>query len=175
MFLFLVTIAFAGTIAGISFPDSVQLNGQKLYLNGMGLREKYWVDVYAAGLYVTNKTNKVSQIIESNSPKRLHTQFIYSDVPKQKMIDTLKENLQRNPNISRDVISQIDEAAIWMEDFTTGDEIIFDYVPDKGTTFIIKGVTKGTITGVEFMQALFNIYVGEYPASEQLKQGLLGK
>ena len=61
------------------------------------------------------------------------------------MIDTLKENLQRNPKISKEVIGQIDDAAIWMEDFTTGDEIIFDYIPNKGTSFIIKGVTKGTI------------------------------
>ena len=174
MFLYLVTIALAGTIAGINFPDTVTLKGDTLYLNGMGLREKYWVDVYAAGLYLPQKSNSAEQIIESNNPKRIHTKFIYSDVPKQKMIDTLKENLQRNPKISKSVVSQIDEAAIWMEDFTTGDEIIFDYIPNKGTTFIIKGVTKGTIEGEQFMQALFSIYVGEFPASEQLKQGLLG-
>ena len=62
-----------------------------------------------------------------------------------------------------------------MEDFTTGDELIFDYIPGKGTIFTIKGEVKGVIPGKDFMEALFSIYVGAYPASEQLKKGLLGQ
>jgi len=175
MIILLCSLASAETLAGVSLPDTVYLESNMLYLNGMGLREKYWVDVYVAGLYLPSLTSDPNQIISLNAPKRLHTKFIYSNVPKQKMIDTLKENLQQNPDISSSVIDQIDDAALWMEDFTTGDEIIFDYIPGKGTSFTIKGELKGTIPGEEFMQALFSIYVGEYPASEQLKYGLLGK
>ena len=62
-----------------------------------------------------------------------------------------------------------------MEDFSAGDEMIFDYIPGKGTSVIIKGKNKGTIQGEDFMNALFAIYVGDHPASEQMKQGLLGR
>ena len=175
MFLLLSSLCFAETLAGVTLPDSIEIQNHTLQLNGIGLREKYWIDVYVAGLYLASTTTNPHQIITSNSPKRLHTQFIYSSVPKQKMIDTLKENIQKNPTISPSVIDQIDKAAHWMDDFTTGDEIIFDYIPDTGTIFTIKGEVKGTIPGEEFMQALFSIYVGDYPASEQLKQGLLGE
>ena len=60
-----------------------------------------------------------------------------------------------------------------MEDYEEGDEIIFDYIPSKGTIIIVKGVQKGIIQGEDFMQAIFAIYIGENPASEQLKKGLL--
>ena len=61
-----------------------------------------------------------------------------------------------------------------VRDFTTGDELIFDYIPGKGTIFTIKGEVKGIIPGKDFMEALFSIYIGKNPASEQLKNGLLG-
>jgi hypothetical protein len=145
-----------------------------LLLNGIGLREKYWIDVYVAGLYVTSTSQEPTNIITSDTPKRIHTQFIYSNVPKQKMIETLKDNIKNNPKIKPETLQEIDKAALWMEDFTTGDELIFDYIPGTGTIFTIKGEVKGIIPGKEFMEALFSIYIGNQPASEQLKNGLLG-
>ena len=44
--------ATAGTVAGVNMPDTITLNTQELLLNGMGLREKYWIDIYVAGLYI---------------------------------------------------------------------------------------------------------------------------
>ena len=168
------SLLFAKTLEGITLPDQIELQGTTLYLNGLGLREKYWIDIYVAGLYIQNPTSKAREIITSDSPKRLQLQFIYSNVPKDRMLETLKENLLRNPDISPDTLKKIDSAAIWMEDFTTGDEIIFDYIPKTGTIFTINGERKGVIEGKDFMEAIFGIYVGSHPASEQLKQGLLG-
>ena len=168
------SLLFAKTLEGITLPDQVDLHGTTLHLNGMGLREKYWIDIYVAGLYVQKPTSKSRDIITSDRPKRLQLQFIYSNVPKDRMLETLKENLQRNPDISLETLQKIDSAAVWMEDFTTGDEIIFDYIPGTGTIFTINGEQKGIIQGKDFMEAIFGIYVGSHPASEQLKQGLLG-
>ena len=170
----LSTVLFAKTFQGISLPDQIVLQETTLYLNGMGLREKYWIDIYVAGLYLQQPTSNATQIIKSDIPKRLQLQFIYPNVPKERMLETLKENLERNPDISRDTIQKIDSAAVWMEDFTTGDEIIFDYIPETGTIFTINGEQKGVVPGKDFMEAIFGIYVGSHPASEQLKQGLLG-
>ena len=114
-------------------------------------------------------------IISLEQPKRIHAKFIYSDVPKTKMIATLEENIANNTNFTETAVKQIRQAEEWMEDFTTGDEMIFDYVPNKGTTIYVKGKEKGTIAGVDFMHAIFEIYVGDHPASEQLKTGLLGQ
>ena len=167
-------MTLAGTLAGVTLPDEVNTPNATLVLNGMGLREKFWVDVYVAGLYLTERESNPQRIISARQPKRVHTQFIFPAVPREKMQDTLYENLAKNPDISRATQDKIKQCLEMMEDFTEGDDIIFDYAPNKGTTIIVKGVTKGTILGDEFMEAIFSIYLGPNPASHNLKSGMLG-
>jgi hypothetical protein len=47
------TPALARNVAGVEFPDSIDVGGQKLVLNGAGLRKKFIIKVYAGGLYVS--------------------------------------------------------------------------------------------------------------------------
>ena len=169
----LCSAGLAASIAGQTFPDTVTLDEQKLQVNGVGLREKFWIDIYAAGLYLPEKTRSANEIITSDVPKRVHAKFILS-IPKSKMVEALEENIEMNPNLSTQAIKDIRYASKWMEDFSSGDEMIFDYIPGKGTTIIIKGKAKGTIESIDFMEAVFAMYVGPHPASEQLKEGLLG-
>lgn len=171
--LFLYSLLYAN-LAGVSMPDTVQTQSGRLVLNGMGLREKFWVDVYVAGLYLTEKESNPQRIISARQPKRIHTKFIFPSVPKKKMQDTLSENLSNNPDISDKTQVKIKQCLIMMEDFSEGDEIIFDYAPNLGTTIFVKGTNKGTIKGDDFMEAIFSIYLGSQPASEDLKHGLLG-
>ena len=37
-------------VAGVSLPNSETFQGQTLNLNGAGVREKLWIDLYAGGL-----------------------------------------------------------------------------------------------------------------------------
>lgn len=166
-------IAFAQTVAGIHFPDSITVDQSHLLLNGAGLREKYWIDIYVAALYLPQKSTSAQSIITQETAKRIQLQFIYPRVTKAQMIETLEENFAQNPNISAETRLSIQQCTSWMEDFTTGDQIIFDYVPTKGTSIYVKGQKKGTIPGSEFMQAVYTIYLGPAPASENLKQALL--
>ena len=39
-------IAHAASLAGVTVPDSATVGGSTLVLNGMGLREKYFIDIY---------------------------------------------------------------------------------------------------------------------------------
>ena len=175
--IFFLSFIHAATIAGVTLPDSINLNNEQIFLRGVGLREKYWIDIYVAGLYIPknmiDQNNSASQIITAHVPKRIHTHFIFPHVPKEKMVETLEENITKNPHIQQDTIQKIRRAQSWMEDYTEGDEIIFDYIPEKGTIITVKGIEKGIIPGEDFMQAIFSIYIGSNPASEQLKQGLL--
>ena len=42
----------AASLAGVTLPDTVQVGSTTLVLNGMGLRTKFMVKVYVAGLYL---------------------------------------------------------------------------------------------------------------------------
>ncbi len=44
--------ASAATIGGVDLADGSTAGGQKLVLNGAGLRKKLFIKVYAAGLYL---------------------------------------------------------------------------------------------------------------------------
>ena len=75
--------------------------------------------------------------------------------------------------LDESVLPQVLSTGISPKDFAPTYEIIFDYIPEKGTIITVKGIEKGIIPGEDFMQAIFSIYIGSNPASEQLKQGLL--
>ena len=40
------------TISGVTLPHKVQSGKTTLNLNGDGIREKLWIDLYVAGLYL---------------------------------------------------------------------------------------------------------------------------
>src|SRR5688500_7634465 len=87
LFATLIT-ADAGELAGVKMPDSVTVGGQPLVLNGLGLREKFFIDVYVGGLYLKAKTTDAKKAIDADEPKRIVMHFIYSDVPKDKVNET---------------------------------------------------------------------------------------
>jgi hypothetical protein len=55
------------------------------------------------------------------------------------------------------------------------DIFIIVYVPGEGVSVLKNGVKKGTIDGLDFKKALFGIWLGNKPADDDLKAGMLGK
>lgn len=174
MILLFSLLSWSANIAGITFPDKHVVGEQTLSINGIGLREKFWIDIYAAALYLPFKSKNPNKVISSNVPKRLDIEFIYSKVPKQKMLDTFEQNLKDNPQIPKSAQKKMRSCYQWFQNFTTGDTVSFIYEPQKGTTFFINGDPKTTIEGTDFMEAVFTIYLGPKPASVPLRQSLLG-
>lgn len=166
-------LALGGTLAGVTLPDTATVGGEPLVLNGMGLREKFFIDVYVGGLYVKHKSTDAKALIAADEPKRIVMHFIYSSVPKSKVISTWREAFAANGG--GDLTREIGQLESWLVDFTTGDEVVMDYVPGKGTTFTVKGVEKGTIPGEAFMKALWSVYLGDSPPTRAFKDGILGK
>lgn len=177
MRLMLLALAFslganARTVAGVSVPESATVGGQTLALNGAGLREKYFIDIYVGALYLPTPTRVAQEAIDSDVPKRVVMHFIYA-VPKDDLAATLQESLALSPDAAV-AMKSYPTFAGWMEDVGPGDQIVLDYVPGVGTTVTVKGKKKGTIAGVEFMRAIWGIYLGPTPPSASLKKGMLG-
>lgn len=174
--LFVSTQAYAGSLAGVTVPDNATVGGQELVLNGLGLREKWTIDVYIGSLYLPSKTSDAASIIADDVPKRLGMHFVYSSVSKQQLVDTYKEGLAKQPAATQAVLApRYEQLYSMLTDVTSGQEVRFEYVPGTGTTVSIAGKTKGTITGADFMRSLFTIYLGESPPTTKLKRGMLGQ
>lgn len=163
----------AGTLAGVTVPDSVDLGGQALVLNGMGLREAFFVDVYVGALYLPAHTRSAEVAIQQDVPKRIVMRILFHRVTRDQMVETFRENLDKNPQVGA-LQDRLDVLYGYMEGLVAGDEVLLDYVPGRGTTVTIRGVVKGTLPGVDLMRAIWTIFLGPQPASEKLKAGLLG-
>ena len=48
--------AWSAELAGVTLPNTTEVAGETLKLNGIGLREKFWIDIYAAALYLPFKS-----------------------------------------------------------------------------------------------------------------------
>ncbi|MFO1464234.1 MAG: chalcone isomerase family protein [bacterium] len=164
----------AGTLEGVTMPDSMQVGGKSLVLNGMGVRKKFVVKVYVAGLYLPSKMNSSEKILSADTERGLNMQFVY-DVEKGKMCKAWYDGLHNNsPDKEAALKPEFDKLCGFMADMAEGDKMLFTYVPGQGTTVTVKGAAKGTIPGKEFADAMFSCWIGPNPPGADFKQGLLG-
>lgn len=169
----LSTPSSAAALAGVTLPDTATVGGAPLVLNGLGLREKLYVDVYVGGLYLPVKTTNAQTAIDQDVAKRIQMTFIYSKVTREDMSTTFKEGLAKLSNATA-LQAQFTQLDGMMQDVAAGQVVTIDYVPGTGTTFTFNGTKKGTIAGVDFMRAIWTIYLGPNPPTSNLKKGMLG-
>ena len=164
----------AASLVGVSMPDAAQVGGKNLVLNGLGLRTKFMVKVYVAGLYVEQKTTDPAAIIEPNVSKRIVMQFLHSASNSQ-MADAFNDSFSDNsPDGVKTMKADIDRLLGALESVKVGDQMVFTYVPGVGTTFAINGREKVSIAGPAFGSMLFSVWLGPKPPNADLKKGLLG-
>jgi len=165
----------AAELGGVVLPDKATAGGRDLVLNGMGLREKLWIDVYVAGLYLERKATDPGQILESEQVKHLRMQFLYKKVTAQQLVEAWSGGFEANAGeAAAPLRDKLDRLNSWMVDVGKGDEMSFTTVPGQGLEVQIKGQSKGTIEGDDFARAFWSIFLGPQPPTEKLKKGLLG-
>ena len=170
MLLLLLALAQAREIAGVTIPDTAAVGGQTLQLNGVGLREKYYIDIYVGALYLPSKTKSGSEAISKDVAKRITMHFIYKQVTKDQLVETFSEGFAKTAPPA----GTPDQLYGMLSDVKSGDEILLDYAPGTGTTVTVRGKSRGTIPGKDFMTALWTVFLGTSPPTAALKAGMLG-
>ena len=170
-----VAPAAAEKCAGVSMSDKKTIDGQELVLNGLGIREAtiFSVNVYAAGLYIPEKSSDGKKIAAADSPKHLVLHFVRG-VEKHKIVDAYRESFNKTAK-GKGLKSKIDKLLGWMESAKEGKEQVYTYVPGKGLTVEVNGKEKGTIEGADFAESFFLIWLGSDRPNAGLKRGLLGR
>ena len=162
------------------FAPTAQLAGHTLQLNGQGVRYRTVVPVYEMGLYTSRKVSTPEQLLNLPGPKR--ASFVaLRDVPGEQLGLSLVRAMRENadPSQSVAVIGYMDKLGrIFSTErkIAAGQRFALEYVPGKGTVFLIDGVQKGeTVTEPGFMEAVLRIWVGPKPVDSQLRGQLLGE
>lgn len=169
--------ANAGERGGVAMPDSMQVAGKKLVLNGMGVREATWlnIDVYVAGLYLERVTRNPQEILARDDIKMIHMAFV-RDVGRGDVVSAYRDGFKNNAREMLPALqSRIDRFVGWLPGFKDGGVMTLTYVPGRGTHVAINGKSVGSIEGADFGRALFSIWLGPKPPNGGLKKGLLGQ
>ena len=164
-------------IAGINFPDVHEISQTKLILNGVGIRTKFFLQLYAGGIYLEQKSSQSEQIILADSPMAIRLHIVSSMITSEKMEAATREGFEKaTENNTSPIKSQIEQfISVFKEEIQENDIYDLLYRPDKGVTVYKNGKIHSSIVGLDFKQALFGIWLCNNPAQESLKTKMLGK
>ena len=164
-------------IAGVHFPGQKTMAGKTLKLNGVALRTKFFIKVYAGGFYLENPTNDAEEAINSEQVKHFYLHYLTSKATAEKLQDGFKEAIIKAnpPELVEKYRDEIERYASWLDqDMAPGTTSIATYVPGKGLTLVFKGREQGTIASPEFAKMYFRYNLGA-KADAKLRDGYLGK
>lgn len=164
------------TIGGVAVPEAMDLGAEKLLLNGAGIREKLWLDMYVGALYLQAKTNDPAKIIAADAPMAIKMHIVSGMITAEKMEAATREGFAKATGNKTEPLKQrIDEFMdVFREGIAVNDVFNLVYVPGEGVKIYKNKTLKITLAGVDFKQALFSIWLGDLPADEDLKEGMLG-
>jgi len=161
-------------VGDVTLPNEVTLSGEKMELNGAGMREKMWIDLYAGGLYVQAKSSDANTIINADVPMAMKLHIVSSMVSQSKMIGAVTDGFENSTSGKATTAERASFVACFNDEITKED--VFDITYANGKTIVYKnGAEKGSVIGLEFKKALFGIWLGKKPADKDLKKGMLGK
>ena len=174
----LATRVGAAELSGVFLDEEIKsVDGQTLVLNGMGLREKFWVDVYVGSLYLPSKSDNVAEILSKPGPWRLQLDFVFKQVAQEKLLEAWREGFEKNQDDDtlQKLQSRIEQFYGYFDsEVVAKEQYAFDYVPNQGVLVTRNQKELGMIPGEDFKNALLEIWLGNSPASKKLKKGMLG-
>jgi hypothetical protein len=167
-------------VGGVKLEDSADVRGNKLVLNGAGIRYKAVFKVYAAGLYLGKKAGTPEEVLAAPGAKRMVITMM-REIDSNELGKLFTRGVQDNApktEMSKLVPGLIKMGQIFSDQkrLMTGDVFMIDWIPGTGTVITVKGVPQGEpFKEPEFFNALMRIWLGPEPADWKLKDALLGK
>ncbi len=179
---FALSSALAQTVdlAGVKYAPTVQVAGHTLQLNGAGIRYKFIIKVYTAGLYLGSKASTPEAVLAAPGPKRMHVVML-RDIDANELGRLFTRGMQDNApreEFSKSIAGTLRMADIFSarKKLVAGDNFSVDWVPGVGTTVLVNGKAQGEpVKEPEFFNALLRIWLGHNPADRLLKDALLGR
>ena len=164
----------AADVGGVKIPDTVEVDGKTLKLNGAGIRKKAIFKVYVAGLYVETPAKDAATLLSSTQIKSMRLRML-RDVKGASVSGAISDGFELNSKAALPQLKpKLDQLAKMIPDVAEGETIDLTWIPDKGTEVAVRGTTVGTIDGRDFADALFAVWLGPNPVQDDLKKALLG-
>ena len=171
--------ASAAEVAGVKFSDSVKVAGKDLQLNGLGVRTKFIIKVYAAGLYLQDKrATTLDEVMKAEGPRRMQL-VMMRDISSETFGEAFMAGLNNNLDTKEKSkivtqISKFGEMFATLDSLKKGDTLDIDWIPGTGTVVLVNGKRNGEATpDLVFYNSVLKIWLGDKPADDTLKGKLL--
>lgn len=169
----------AVVVADVRFDASSELDGQSLVLNGAGMRTRFFLDIYAAALYLPAASSDAAAILASPGAGQIRI-VMQRDLGAERFVAALEDGLKANlpePRY-REIDTQRTALAAAMRQLAEtrkGDVILLESPQRDLTRLLVNGTPRATIDGGDFFRALLRIWIGDAPVDAALKEKLLGR
>ncbi len=170
----------AAEVAGVKFEDRTRVGSADLVLNGAGLRKRAFFQVYAMGLYLTDKRPVAADVIALAGLKRVAIHML-RDVDAATFTEALIDGMRANHDEAtmkalEPRIAQLGAIMDELKEAKKGMAIVLDLQPGTGTVVSVDGKPRGApIAGDDFARALLRVWLGDKPVQDDLKRALLGQ
>ncbi len=171
--------SLAAEVAGVKLDDRTRVANAELVLNGAGLRKRAFFQVYAIGLYLSEKKPAAADAIAVAGPKRLAIHML-RDVDAATFTEALVDGMRANHDEAamkalEPRVAQLSAMMEELKEARKGMTIALDWQPGAGTVMAVDGKPRGKpIAGEDFYRALLRIWLGDKPVQEDLRKSLLG-
>ncbi|MFQ5335849.1 MAG: chalcone isomerase family protein [Flavobacteriales bacterium] len=165
-------------IGDVTLPNTLKVDNTTLLLNGGGIREKFWMDMYVGGLYLKEKSGNAAAITKADSPMAIRLHIVSGLISSSRMTDAVEEGFEKSTGGKTEPLrKRIDafKAVFDKEPISVNDVYDIAYLPGTGVKIFKNKKEQALIKGLDFKQALWGIWLCDDPADEDLKEGMLGK
>lgn len=158
-----------------NFPKKVVVAGGRLVRNGVGERLRFGLPVYVAALYLKARSEQAVPAIRQDLPKQLVLRFHFGRISRRTVVDHFRKGIRATLAVRGVEDADVETfLGAFDRDLVSGDTVEFTYIPGVGTAITLSGKRQALIEGKPFMWALWELFLGDAPPTEELKAGLLG-
>ncbi|PKL40615.1 MAG: chalcone isomerase [Spirochaetae bacterium HGW-Spirochaetae-1] len=170
------TAIYARPIGGINMPDTLKAEKETLVLNGAGIRNKFFVDVYVSGLYLKAKNSNAQAILNADEAMAVRLHITSSIINGERMAKATNEGFVKSTNGNTAPLrTRIDQfIAVFNSGIKVNDVYDIIYIPGEGIKVYKNGAYKSTTKGLDMKKALFGIWIGAKPPQADMKKAMLG-
>lgn len=164
---------------GFTIPETIEVEGATLRLNGAGVRQAFYPvigaqGVYVGALYLTAPASDPAAILAADAPWVVRSYQI-RDVDQGTTLAAIRRGFEANSKEKvKELQPLLERLAPAIPDMKSGQVIVYAYRPGKGVTTGREGGTQVTVEGKALADALLRNWIGPDPADPDLKRAMLG-
>lgn len=159
--------ARAEVVADVELPHAMTLGGQRVVLASCGVRETWWLDLYAAALYL-GPGQTVAAVTDPAQPKSILIHVILGALVPDRI--PMKWRAPLNDGLEPDPLARVRAAYAGL---TSGDRVVVAYEPGAGLSMAVNGRSIATAPGHALLDAMLRHWADGEPVAAKLSRLVL--